>query len=959
MVLQVFSFMDNYLSWFIGPKAENASTFEDLLNVMVNDCFHWRKNYFPDDPLLITRSDQHDFDKDYDKLYQNVHEFLAALRRNFPFYNPRYIAHMLSDVTIPSMLGYVGGLLYNPNNVTTEAAPVTTEWEIEACNDILEMIGYMRPPMPPQSVDEEGLYYELLKKEFGWAHIAPGGTLANIEALWVARCAKYLPLSIKDTIVNKLPQLSVSLKTPSGVVKKIVDFDNFDLINIKPSESIYLLSKYIQAYVDYVRTLRQESDKEVDINKASKEAMDYLKKSDYSLSGNLGKLLSEYPLAIFVSGTAHYSIHKAADLLGIGRNNIKFIEIAPDFRMNIDKLRLAIEDCKAKRISPLAVIGIVGTTEEGAIDPIHEICDMRKQFEEKDFSYWIHVDSAWGGYSKTILQLEPEQKCRILANKIIKMLNPSIQYADTLDCLNAIEKNVGSRIATNSNQRYLKIFASYPKLPKDEEALTLHYSNIKKELRIYKILVQDTDCTIKKFIDNHNEQIDELPELKEYIHSLTNPNRKDPHLKIFIEERMSALNREKDSIEPYIAIIRLGKKLQKDVDIIEDHVKDNSYISAIENMKILYRDLYELWNDKRFDDLLNNDPEAKAIRKEYKSNFNITLDDRINELRFYTSCKITMNFKGSNNAKNSLPYQLHVNDKNFVSAYLSFKNADSVTIDPHKQGYLPYPCGVIAFKNDRIRHLIAQDAPYITSANSSALVHKPPLHSSGNFSGNNNNVNVKMGNCISAFAPFILEGSKPGAAAASLWLTNKCIPLTVNGYGTIIRDSLLAARELYAWISNWGEILNKAKEKAKYEVIPLSNKQPDLNVVVFAIMPKPQKQEDGRVLWPTLAAMNELTNKVYEKYSLQVELGNRQYSYGQPFFLSKTTFSAPLYSFDALSPFIKKCQVACTKNDYEDQGLTVLRATLMNPYLWAYKEKKNLNLVREFMVNMHYVIENI
>ena len=92
--------MDKYLSWFLGPKAENSSTFEDLLNVMVKDCFHWRKNYLPNDPLLITKSEQRVFDEENDKLYQNVHEFLAALRRNFPFYNPRYIAHMLSDITL-------------------------------------------------------------------------------------------------------------------------------------------------------------------------------------------------------------------------------------------------------------------------------------------------------------------------------------------------------------------------------------------------------------------------------------------------------------------------------------------------------------------------------------------------------------------------------------------------------------------------------------------------------------------------------------------------------------------------------------------------------------------------------------------------------------------------------------------------------------------------------------------
>ena len=138
--------------WFLGPKAENAPIFKELLNVIVTDYFHWRKNYFPEDPFLISKSEQHSFDSSYDVLCQNVDEFLASLRRNFPFYNPRYIGHMLSDITMPSLLGFIGGLLYNPNNVTTEAAPVTTEWEIEACNQILRLIGFKEPPLPPKSM---------------------------------------------------------------------------------------------------------------------------------------------------------------------------------------------------------------------------------------------------------------------------------------------------------------------------------------------------------------------------------------------------------------------------------------------------------------------------------------------------------------------------------------------------------------------------------------------------------------------------------------------------------------------------------------------------------------------------------------------------------------------------------------------------------------------------------------
>ena len=83
---------------------------------------------------------------------------------------------MTSDQTIPSILGYFAGMLYNPNNVTPEAAPVTVQWELEVGADILRMLGFQPPP---KHVGPGGV-----KTEFGWAHVTSGGTVANLEALW-------------------------------------------------------------------------------------------------------------------------------------------------------------------------------------------------------------------------------------------------------------------------------------------------------------------------------------------------------------------------------------------------------------------------------------------------------------------------------------------------------------------------------------------------------------------------------------------------------------------------------------------------------------------------------------------------------------------------------------------------------------------------------------------------------
>src|ERR1019366_7174243 len=51
-----------------------------------------------------------------------------------------------------------------------------------------------------------------------------------------------------------------------------------------------------------------------------------------------------------------------------------------------------------------------------------------------------------------------------------------------------------------------------------------------------------------------------------------------------------------------------------------------------------------------------------------------------------------------------------------TSAFLAFPQADSITVDPHKLGYVPYPCGVVAFRNDLVRQFITEAAPYISDA---------------------------------------------------------------------------------------------------------------------------------------------------------------------------------------------------------------------------------------------------
>ena len=97
-------------------------------------------------------------------------------------------------------------------------------------------------------------------------------------------------------------------------------------------------------------------------------------------------------LAILVSERGHYSLGKAADVLGIGRESL--ISIKTDANNKIDTAVLAdkMAELKAANIRVLAIVGVAGTTETGNVDPLNQLADLAEQYQ-----CHFHVDAAWGG----------------------------------------------------------------------------------------------------------------------------------------------------------------------------------------------------------------------------------------------------------------------------------------------------------------------------------------------------------------------------------------------------------------------------------------------------------------------------------------------------------------------------------------------------------------------------------
>lgn len=53
------------------------------------------------------------------------------------------------DISMPAVLGYISGMVWNPNNVDVTASPITTPYEIIAADQICDMIGFDRSTSEP------------------------------------------------------------------------------------------------------------------------------------------------------------------------------------------------------------------------------------------------------------------------------------------------------------------------------------------------------------------------------------------------------------------------------------------------------------------------------------------------------------------------------------------------------------------------------------------------------------------------------------------------------------------------------------------------------------------------------------------------------------------------------------------------------------------------------------------
>ncbi|MFI6061513.1 pyridoxal phosphate-dependent decarboxylase family protein [Streptomyces sp. NPDC051286] len=102
---------------------------------------------------------------DNDRFAAAFEELTGRLKDNYPFFHPRYAGQMLKPPHPAAVVGHLAAMLINPNNHALDGGPATAAMEREAVARLAEMFGY----------------------DTHLGHLTTSGTIANLEALFVAR----------------------------------------------------------------------------------------------------------------------------------------------------------------------------------------------------------------------------------------------------------------------------------------------------------------------------------------------------------------------------------------------------------------------------------------------------------------------------------------------------------------------------------------------------------------------------------------------------------------------------------------------------------------------------------------------------------------------------------------------------------------------------------------------------
>jgi glutamate/tyrosine decarboxylase-like PLP-dependent enzyme len=219
------------------------------------------------------------------------------------------------------------------------------------------------------------------------------------------------------------------------------------------------------------------------------------------------------------------------------------------------------------------------------------------------------------------------------------------------------------------------------------------------------------------------------------------------------------------------------------------------------------------------------------------------------------------------------------------------KFSDSATIDPHKLGFTPYGAGVFVTKHQFTKEFVAEKADYC-------------------LTDIKENTDTPI-----ALGKYIIEGSKPGAMATSVYFTNKIIPLNYSGYGHHLENLISLTSNFFNVIKN-----NFVSDKEFFHKFEFNNiYSPESNILCFYLRPKHLSKS---------SEINDFNLKLINTFFPGPNDRMLDFTY----FVSKTKLS-----FKKLTSKAKE-EIFEGKMDFDTDGIYLIRLVFLNKWINSVNE---------------------
>jgi glutamate/tyrosine decarboxylase-like PLP-dependent enzyme len=240
---------------------------------------------------------------------------------------------------------------------------------------------------------------------------------------------KYLTYSVKTNHPAFVNRMWVGANLPSIVGEIVAAISNSSACTYESAPVSTLLEKYM---IDQLLRLVGFSGGEGQMTTGSSNA----NMIAMMIARNLGNdsvkqagLFGQQKLFAFVGADAHYSMDKAANILGIGTDQLIKVPLDSLGAMEPEKLEQAIDRVQVNGGMPFFVAATAGTTVRGAYDPIEPLVKLRDKY-----GFWLHVDGAWGGAA-------------VLSPGLREKFLPGLRHADSFTC--DFHKMLGASLMCN------------------------------------------------------------------------------------------------------------------------------------------------------------------------------------------------------------------------------------------------------------------------------------------------------------------------------------------------------------------------------------------------------------------------------------------------------------------------------------------------------------------------------